>query len=439
MYLKSIRVKDFRGIEDRTFYFNEKFNVIIGENAVGKTSLMEAITAGLGGFMKGLCYVNARSINNNEVRIVSYKSSILRAEEAQVDVDVMIGDEEYSWTRKRKFNSKLNDIDFYRDIYEYGRHLAKESASGRFIRLPLISYYGTGRLLKENETKFNPENIKRRLDGYNKALNPNSNYKTLLSWFKATEVSVYKSGKGIDALKSVKKAVRNSFEEIETLYYDEQIDALSILLKDEFDEKKSIKKPKRHKEIKAESKPLSTLSDGQKVLIGLIGDIALRCNLLNPLSGENANEMTPGVVLIDELDLHLHPNWQRKIVSILKETFPKIQFIVTTHSPFIIQSLRNDELIDLQGQNLDDDYRKLSIEEIAEGEMNVNDTNKSLRFHEMRKVADEYFNLIIENKGRDSKKIVSVKERLDQLLLPYYDDPAYVSYLSSFKHILDLK
>lgn len=427
MYLKSIRIKDFRGIEERSFQFNDKFNVIIGENAVGKTSLMEAVTVGLGGFMKGLKYANGRSILKEDIRITSYKTSIIRAEESQIDIVAEINGKEFSWTRKRQYNTFLKDLDYYREVFEYGQSLAKESKSGRFITLPLISYYGTGRLLKENDSKFNPEKTEYRIDGYNKALNPNSNYKTLLSWFRSTEISVYKSGKGIDALKSVKRAVRNSFEEIETLYYDERIDALSIQLKDKKDE------------IKAQSKPLSTLSDGQKVLIGLIGDIALRCNLLNPLAEENANDMTPGIVLIDELDLHLHPNWQRKIVSILKETFPKIQFIVTTHSPFIIQSLKNEELIDLQGKNLDDDYQKLSIEEIAEGEMNVKDINKSLRFHQMRNVADEYFNLIIQNKGEPSEKIVTVKEKLDQLLMPYYDDPAYVSYLSSFKQLLDIK
>ncbi|MDY3745891.1 MAG: AAA family ATPase, partial [Lachnospiraceae bacterium] len=64
---------------------------------------------------------------------------------------------------------------------------------------------------------------------------------------------------------------------------------------------------------------------------------------------------TPGVVVIDELDLSLHPTWQKRIVRILKDLFPKIQFICATHSPFIIQSLKPGELIVLDAP-LDEEY-----------------------------------------------------------------------------------
>lgn len=426
MYLKSIRIKDFKGIEEKTFYFNDNFNVIIGENAVGKTSLLEAITIGLGAFMKGLYYVNGRSILKDDIRILSYQSNIVRAMESQIDLIAEINREEYTWTRKRQSHAYLKDLELYRNVFDLGQKLAKESKSGRFITLPLISFYGTGRLLKENDSKFNPANTEYRIDGYNKALNPNSNYKTLLSWFKETEISVYKSGKGIDALKSVKRAVRNSFDEIETLYYDERIDALSIILKE------------NGKGIKAESKPLSTLSDGQKVLIGLMGDIALRCNLLNPLAEENANDMTPGIVLIDELDLHLHPNWQRKIVSILKETFPKIQFIVTTHSPFIIQSLKNEELIDLQEKELDTDYFNKSIEEISIEEMGV-DTRRSLQFQKMMNLAYLYFKKINEPISTENTiEIQQLKSELNSFEEMFNEDPGFVALLKIEREIKGL-
>jgi predicted ATP-binding protein involved in virulence len=268
--------------------------------------------------------------------------------------------------------------------------------------------------MKENDSEFNPEKTNQRIDGYNKALNPNSNYKTLLSWFKATEISVYKSGKGIDVLKSVKRAVRNSFEEVETLYFDNDNNLLSILLKG--------KEPK-------ESKPISTLSDGQKNLIGLIGDIALRCVLLNPHFGENAHEKTPGIILIDELDLHLHPNWQKKIVAILKNTFPNMQFIATTHSPFIIQSLKNNELIDLQGKDLDTDYINKSIEEIASEEMGV-EFKRSDMFIKMMQNAKEYYTLLHKNQNQKNSTILKkVKKKLDEFELEFNEDPAYVALL----------
>ena len=186
--------------------------------------------------------------------------------------------------------------------------------------------------------------------------------------------------------------------------------------------------------------PVSYLSDGQRNIIGMVADIAYRCVLLNPYLELDATKRSPGIVLIDELDLHLHPKWQRTIVSKLKETFPKIQFITTTHSPFIVQSLVNKELIDLQGKNMNDDYLKIGLEDIVEGEMGVKESNRSERFLEMKKVADEYYKLIIKGKEvNNPNEVNAIKEKLEKLMLPFYDDPAYVTYLESFQHILTNK
>jgi predicted ATP-binding protein involved in virulence len=100
----------------------------------------------------------------------------------------------------------------------------------------------------------------------------------------------------------------------------------------------------------------------------MAADIAIRCATLNPQLGENAARETPGVVLIDEVDLHLHPRWQRRVVDDLLRSFPKIQFFGTTHSPFIIQSLRPIEGVLLL--NLDNpqagDFTNKSVEDITE-------------------------------------------------------------------------
>ena len=87
------------------------------------------------------------------------------------------------------------------------------------------------------------------------------------------------------------------------------------------------------------------LSDGYRNVIKIILDIAARMCILNPYLKEKALQETPGIVLIDEIDLSLHPTWQKRIIGILKQLFPKIQFICATHSPFIIQSLEEGELI----------------------------------------------------------------------------------------------
>ncbi|MGC7986033.1 AAA family ATPase, partial [Salmonella enterica] len=78
-----------------------------------------------------------------------------------------------------------------------------------------------------------------------------------------------------------------------------------------------------------------------------VGDIAMRCAHLNQHLGLAAAKDTPGVVLVDELDTNIHPNWQKTLIPSLKDHFENIQFIVTTHSPFVIQSLKGGKLIDL--------------------------------------------------------------------------------------------
>ena len=98
--------------------------------------------------------------------------------------------------------------------------------------------------------------------------------------------------------------------------------------------------------------PVRMLSSGFRNLLGMVFDIAYRMAVLNPDLLENVVEMTPGIVLIDEIDLHLHPRWQWKIIDALKNTFPRVQFIVTTHSPVIIASCKEEKLITLQLEDI---------------------------------------------------------------------------------------
>jgi predicted ATP-binding protein involved in virulence len=127
--------------------------------------------------------------------------------------------------------------------------------------------------------------------------------------------------------------------------------------------------------------------------------------------------------------MHLHPKWQRHVIEDLKNTFPNVQFVITTHSPFIVQSLRAEELINLDKGSGEDPFRK-GIEDIVEDEMNV-DTPRSEKFIEMEEAATEYFNLL-EDGGKDTESDLSeVKQRLDELESLFSEDPAYVALLKA--------
>jgi len=93
-------------------------------------------------------------------------------------------------------------------------------------------------------------------------------------------------------------------------------------------------------------RPFRSLSDGQRAFLGLAADIARRAFLLNfERLGADTLIQTTGIVLIDEIDLHLHPKWQRQIIGALKRIFPKIQFFATTHSPQVIGQAKPEEIV----------------------------------------------------------------------------------------------
>ena len=141
------------------------------------------------------------------------------------------------------------------------------------------------------------------------------------------------------------------------------------------------------------------------MMAALVADVATKAVMQNShlVSEAGANDaevppvlqQTPGLVLIDEIDVHLHPKWQRQVVRDLKDTFPKIQFVCTSHSPFVIQSLDAGELrtLDPGGPQLLE-YANRSIEDIAEEIQGVDVPQQSLRAAELAEATERYFSLL---------------------------------------------
>ncbi len=145
--------------------------------------------------------------------------------------------------------------------------------------------------------------------------------------------------------------------------------------------------------------PFNYLSDGFRSMVAMAADIAYRASLLNPHLGEDAAKETSGIVLIDEIDLHLHPKWQRRIVRELQSAFPDLQFIATTHSPFILQSLDPGEVVDLNSTTDMRDveswregiaapgpgnpFSNRSLEDIVEEVMGIPVPQRSYRYQQM--------------------------------------------------------
>ena len=99
---------------------------------------------------------------------------------------------------------------------------------------------------------------------------------------------------------------------------------------------------------KKEKLPMRMLSDGLKITISMVADIAYRMAVLNPQLLDHILDETPGIVLIDEVDMHLHPEWQKRIMADLHYIFPKVQFIVTTHSPSVLANVTREHILLLE-------------------------------------------------------------------------------------------
>lgn len=170
---------------------------------------------------------------------------------------------------------------------------------------------------------------------------------------------------------------------------------------------------------------LSQLSDGEQRLFSIFVDIARQLSL-QP-NGNECFTTVPAIILIDEIDLHLHPKWQRLIVSGLKNLFPRCQFIATTHSPFVIQSLRPGELIELDSKKFGE-YADKSIEDIAETVMGIDLPQKSERYRRMMAAAEKYFR-IVRDQNANPLNVQNSEQELNELAMPFSDDAAFQALL----------
>ena len=430
-------IKNFKCFENETFRFHPQFNVIIGKNASGKTSLLDALAGFASFYLFGINEEFYKYVQESEVRTILIDGQPRKQEPVILSAKGSIHNIAIDWKEQRGHDGNQDAPIDFKERFENWKPIMSDYArkdliesrklNGATVVFPLIAYYGTGRLWgaesKEHKEELNyfkqEEGV---FTGYSECLNPKSSSDTFLLWYKTYEdtINKFQQLQQILLLKVFRDTISSMIPEWTDMAYNFLEDDLMGIF--------------RNEDGQVNMLPFKNLSDGYRNMIGMVADMVYRCIQLNPGLRERAVLETDGIVLIDELDLHLHPEWQRNIVADLKRVFPKIQFIVTTHSPFIIQSLTKEELIVLDKDFVEDkDPFRKSVEEISEDEMRVTDVPRSSRFIEMTNIAKEYFTLVKENDTKDSLrvKITEAKQRLDKLRILYSDDPAYVAMLET--------
>ncbi|EPL4829309.1 AAA family ATPase, partial [Acinetobacter baumannii] len=200
----------------------------------------------------------------------------------------------------------------------------------------------------------------------------------------------HNTNKLLEIINSVYRQIYQDFIRLELVNNDDGKDKVRMVLKDD-------------------SLFLHQLSDGQRVFLGMIGDIARRLILLNDSSDNPL--MGQGIIIIDEVELHLHPKWQQKIIGVLRKCFPNIQFIVSTHSPQILGEVESKHLRILTLQDtreikvtIPEQSYGLTSSEIVEELMGGNGRNQDIK-----KKIDHIFKLI------DQENLVEAENKIEEL------------------------
>jgi predicted ATP-binding protein involved in virulence len=398
-FIKKIRFKNLKCYEDLTFELKAGVNILYGANGSGKTSILEGINIAAGSFFLKISSVEKRNVDaKSDVRLKFYNGMPLPEYQMPLEIEAegSVMGKEISWLRIcTTISGGLTMVDA-KEITNITDEAVLSVQNGEKVILPLIAYFSTQRLFTQRrESEKKPLG---RFVGYFNALNATNIRKYMQSWFKDAEFVEYQKRQSDinftdEGLAAIKKIVLKYFPEWKRLYYyeptaDERLpNGLFIVLED-----KNII-------------PESLLSDGYRNFLWLLIEIAWRCYMLNPFLGEKAFSETTGIVTMDEIDLHLHPKWQQRIIPILAEAFPKVQFVITTHSPIVMSSFKGNILL-LENNTVTEQPNIYGMKPAQVLEMNMRIDDRLPQHQEKIK---RYFELINLEQGKsdEARKIRS--------------------------------
>lgn len=436
MRLNVLDFENFRGFERESFKFHPQFNLIIGENAAGKTTVLEAAAVAIGSWLIGFQGGETRNIREGDVRYVvdSVETRVRHLPQYPVVISAVgqVGDsdepvtEYIHWRRELNGPKRKTTQGDLAHLKAVANRYEADLVMGARPTLPVIRYFSAGRLWeagrptsksKELDTGYRDpvddwlQNLRSPLFGYQGSMDRGTSSKNLLRWLVEERRIEIDEERESSHLRAIYEAIGSMIPELESVSVNIRLRDLLLRYKD------------------GKSVAFSDLSDGYRNAVAMVADLTIRMVTLNPHFGAMAAQMTPGVVLIDELDLHLHPKWQRRVVEDLRHTFPRVQFICTTHSPFIVQSLRSGEELTVLGGQATIDVANMTIREVAQGLMGVDESDTSRRYGDMKDTARGLLEELEEKKPLAGEALAEFERKLAEATGPYADNPAYQAFL----------
>jgi predicted ATP-binding protein involved in virulence len=344
--IDKLKLRNFRCFEELEIDLHPELTVLVAENGQGKTAILDAIAIALGLFVDtitdkkqfhGLERADVRLVRGEGGAMVPVLPTEFEASGGanNVNIDWKQAFQSYG-LRARTTTKDANALcDAAKEMRNNVINFRRENNPSELTPvLPLVAFYGTGRLWNEpNLANVNEIYSSNRFVGYTDCLSSSSSFKHVIAWYEnkwreAQSPLFSVNVDGICSLDVVRNAVNMILAPTEWSDLDWDSERKILVVK--------------HPEFGR--LPLSALSDGVRNMIALVADIAHRCAKLNPNFRSLAARETPGVLLIDEVDMHLHPRWQQLIVELIRETFPKLQVILTTHSPHVLSTVDKESI-----------------------------------------------------------------------------------------------
>ena len=339
--LKYVHLSNFRRFKHLWIHFHPQVTILAGENGSGKTSVLDAVACLLGELLRESmetptetrpirvtdAHRERQEVDDSAVMQAMFPVSIVAS---WIGGPAQVEGEEDSLRVELHGSSEQQSITV-ESLYQVNRHYLGEYYKTIEAPALLFLYRGTARLWQteaHQEGVF--KSLERRQAGYFDCFTGTSNFALLQSWMRWREqdrlqrfAAALETGKDpaqvrAPHMEAVQDAVVACLEGATRFRYSAATQELVVAFADGVE------------------LPLSLLCDGQRGLMALAADIAWRAVQLNPAWGREAPKKVEGVVLIDEIDLHLHPRWQRAAVRNLITAFPRLQFVITTHSPQVL-------------------------------------------------------------------------------------------------------
>lgn len=377
--IKQLVLRNYRlfGETEQTLNFSEDKNVtiLVGNNGSGKTSILDAIATEISTFTSNFQGQSIRQFSDYDVHINENEEL---GDYLKVNSDFITRyNGEIEISRYRQGSTKAPD-GVLKNVRSYAETLMQMLANNEPCELPIVAYYGTGRgQIKAPERKRDFKKAFSRWDAYSGALEANANFKQFIEWFDLME----------DEERREKENQRNWDYKSKPLNTVRR--ALNTFVGDRFSNPRMELHPLRF--VMDETLPdgrtrqmrIEQMSDGYKIVTAMVADIASRMAEANPSMQDPLQ--SGGIVLIDEIDLHLHPKWQRTIIDKLTETFPNIQFIVSTHSPILLSgALEKAQIMILNAESVTDvqalDYINYDISQLLLSDLFGIDSSRSTKW-----------------------------------------------------------